>query len=326
MDDRSIPTYTAVEGWEQLPDGLIHRDVCGVAVNSEDRVLVLTRNDPRVIVYDRDGSFVTSWNESLFTNGTHGVRVGTDGSVYCVSNGDHTVRKFSADGDPEMIIGTPNAPSKTSNSGGQVEFGGPPFNAPTGLTLAPNGDLYVSDGYGNARVHQFSAEGTLIRSWGEPGTDPGQFNLPHAVWYTDDNRLLVADRENDRIQVFDPEGRFLEEWTDIQRPTDICMDKDGLVYVSELKWLEGETSGRLGPIAKELHGRVSILDRQGSVLSRIGGPDGEAAGSFWAPHAICVDSIGDLYVGEVCYSFGGFGKSGQLPEGTHTLQKLARDR
>ena len=326
MENKNVPTYSAVKDWEQLPDGMHHRDVCGVAVDSRDRVFVLTRGEARVIVYERDGSFVASWAEAHLTNGTHGVRVGPDGAVYCVNNGDHTIRKFSANGDPEMVIGTPGIPSNTGKAGGKVEFGGPPFNAPTGLSLAPNGDIYASDGYGNSRVHHFSADGNLIRSWGEPGTGPGEFNLPHAVWYTDDNRLLVADRENDRIQIFDPEGRFLEEWTDIQRPTDICMDQDGLIYVSELKWLAGEVSGRLGPINEELHGRVSILNRQGEVLSRIGGPDGERAGSFWAPHAICVDSVGDLYVGEVCYSFGGYGESGRLPPGTHTLQKLSRDQ
>jgi len=315
MNTRNVPGYTVVEEWEQLPEGLGHRDVCGMDVDAADRLYVLTRRDPRVFIYNRDGSFVKAWGEGVLTNGAHGICLAPDGAVFCVSSGEHTVRRFGSDGKLLMTIGTDGVAAEN----------GEPFNAPTGLTLRPDGEFYVSDGYGNSRVHHFSADGTLIRSWGEPGVGPGQFNLPHDVYYTADHRLLVADRENDRVQVFDPDGAFVEEWTHLQRPTDICMDSNGLIYVSELKWLEGETSKRRGPIKREEHGRVSILDTDGSLIERIGGSDGTVPGSFWAPHGICVDSAGDLYVGEVSYSFGGFGERGELPDGVRTLQKLARN-
>lgn len=321
--------FQAVAGWERLPEGFHHRDVCGVATDSQDRVYVLTRGEPRIIIYEKDGTFLTSWAEGLFTNRTHAIRIGPDDSVYCVDDGDHTVRKFNTDGSCVLTLGTPGQASDTGFDGAALESitrGGPPFNRPTCVAIAGNGDLYISDGYGNARVHRFTKGGELIRSWGEPGTGPGQFNLPHGIWCTDDGRVLVADRENDRIQIFDVEGKYLSEWTHVQRPTDIFVDSDGLIYVTELAWLEGQKSFRNGPISEKAHSRLSILDSDGRKLSQIGTADGAARGSFWAPHTVCVDSHGDLYVGEVCYSFSGMGGSGTLPEGIHTLQKLARTK
>ena len=240
MSRKSNLDYEAVADWEQLPQGFHHRDVCGVAVDSRDRVYVLTRGVPRVIVYERDGTFATSWAENTFTDRTHAIRIGPDDSVYCVDDGDHTVRKFNSDGRLLFTLGTAGVASDTGYDGSTIESikqGGPPFNKPTGVAVAPNGDLYVSDGYGNARVHRFSSDGVLLGSWGEPGVGPGQFYLPHSVWCTNDGRILVADRENDRIQIFDAEGRYRSEWTQIQRPTDIYIDSNGLIYITELAWL-----------------------------------------------------------------------------------------
>ena len=200
--------------------------------------------------------------------------------------------------------------------------GGPPFNRPTGVAIAPSGDLYVTDGYGNAKVHRFSADGSLIQSWGEPGIGPGQFNLPHDVWVAPDERVFVADRENDRIQIFGPTGMFLDQWTHLQRPTGLCI-RDGLIYVSELWWVPGARSFRLGKIEKDMPGRVSVLDLSGKVLARFG-YQGErtAPGNFIAPHGVCADSHGDLYVSEVTQTFAA--SKGLVPVGSHTFQKFAK--
>lgn len=319
-------TYQVVEGWEQLPDGLHHGDVAGVAVDSQDRVYVFGRRESRVIVYDRDGRFQAAWGEEFFTPRTHGITVGPEDTVYCVDEGRHAVFQFTPQGRLLATIGTPDTPSDTGYEGSlaSIRHGGPPFNRPTNLAVAPNGELYITDGYGNARVHHFSTEGTLLQSWGEPGTGPGEFNLPHGVAVADDGRVLVADRENDRIQIFDPEGDFLEEWTDVQRPTNIVIDRDGLVYVSELWRPAGDDSLRLGPIAEDRPGRVSVYERGGKLLGRWGGAERTAPGNFVAPHDVCVDSRGDVYVGEVTWTFGV--SRGQVPEGTHTLQKFTRIR
>lgn len=327
MATTSRLSFQVIKGWEQLPTGYRHLDVCGVATDSQDRVYMITRDEARVIVYESDGRFVTSWGEGIFTPRTHGITIAPDDSVYCVDDGDHTVRKFTADGKLLMTMGTSGTPSDTGYDGRSLDSilrGGPPFNRPTNLAIAPGGDLYVTDGYGNSRVHRFSAKGELIQSWGQPGTEPGHFNLPHGIFVAGDGRVLVADRENDRIQIFSPDGEFITQWTDVQRPTAICIDRDGLVYVSELWWRPGMKSYTHGAIVDDLPGRVSIYDLQGKLVTRWGSADRCAAGNFCAPHDLCVDSKGNLYVAEVTYTFAG--KAGLVPADCHTFQKFARDQ
>jgi DNA-binding beta-propeller fold protein YncE len=323
--------YEVIEGWEKLPKGYVHRDVSGVTVAPNDRVYLITRNDSRVIVYDRDGSFVSSWGDGVLTPRTHCIRFGPDGSVYTVDDGDHTIRKFTPDGKQLMILGTPGVASDTGYNPELVDHhsrlesitrGGPPFNRPTGVAITSNSEVYVSDGYGNARVHHFSADGRLIRSWGEPGIKPGQFNLPHDICITADGRLLVADRENDRIQIFSPDGDFLDQWTHVQRPTGLFIDREGLVYVSELWRRVGQRSFVHGVCEKDEPGRVSVLDPKGKVLARWGGSDRCAPGNFCAPHGICADSHGDIYVAEVTFTVAA--KAGLVPPDCHTFQKFAR--
>ncbi len=320
-----VPRFKVIEGWEKLPKGYTHKDVDGVAVDSKDCVYLMTRQDSRIIVYDREGNFLRSWGEGVFTPRSHGVAIGPDGSVYTVDDGDHTVRKFTPEGKQLMMIGTPGQKSDTGYDGktpATVLRSGPPFNRPTDVAVAPNGELYVSDGYGNARVHRFTAEGKLIQSWGDPGSGPGQFRTVHGIGISPDGRIFVADRENDRIQIFSLEGQLLEIWPHVQRPTDIAFGRDGLVYVSELWWRVGQTSFTHGPIKYDLPGRVSILDLKGNVINRWGSADRAAPGEFVAPHALCLDSRGDLYVGEVTWTFGV--SRGGVPEDAHTFQKFAR--
>jgi sugar lactone lactonase YvrE len=236
------------------------------------------------------------------------------------------VRKFTPDGKLLLTLGIRGQPSNTGYDGkalATIARSGPPFNRPTNLAIAPTGDLYVTDGYGNARVHQFSPSGTLVRSWGAPGTGPGEFRLPHGIAILADGRVLVADRENDRIQVFDLEGTYLEEWREIQRPTHLAVGPDGLVYVSELPWLRGQRSERFGEIIADRFGRVTALTDQGDVVARWGERAPGTPGAFTAPHGIAVDSRGDVYVAEVTYTIGV--APGLLPAGgAPTLQKLAR--
>lgn len=316
--------YEVVADWEQLPPDRAHRDVVGVAVDSRDRLFLLGRQEPVVLIYERDGTFVGSWGEGLFTERTHGLTIAPDDSVFIVDEGAQVVYKFTPDGELLLTIGTRGVASDTGYDGSleSIRRAGPPFNRPTNVAVAPSGDLYVSDGYGNARVHRFSATGELIQSWGEPGNGPGQFNLVHGVAVAADGRVFIADRENDRVQIFSSEGEFLGEWTDIQRPTNLCFDRDGRAYVSELWRKLADPSYRLGPTTEDRPGRVSVLAPDGRVLARWGGPERCAPGSFVAPHDICVDSRGDIYVGEVTWTFGV--SRGEVPDGCHTLQKFAR--
>ena len=319
--------YSVVEGWEQLPSGFEHRDVAGVAVDGEDRVFLICRGEHPVLVYDQKGNFLRSWGEGDFTYRTHGISVGPDGTVYCTDDGNHTVRRFTPEGKLLMTLGTLNTPSDTGYDGKDtktVSKPGAPFNRPTNLAVGPKGDLYVSDGYGNCRVHQFAPTGTLKRSWGVPGQGPGQFLLPHGLAVAADGRVFVCDRENDRIQIFSPDGEYLSEWTDTRRPTHVVFDGAGRAYVSELWWQPGQTSKRYGPAGSIRSGRVSVHDDNGGVITRWGGADPTAAGSFAAPHGIAVDSRGDVYVSEVTWTFAA--SRGHVPQGTHAFQKFALGR
>jgi DNA-binding beta-propeller fold protein YncE len=136
-----------------------------------------------------------------------------------------------------MTLGVMNTPSDTGYDGKNlmtITRGAGPFNRPTNIAVGPKGDLYVPDEYGNCRVHQFSSSGQLKRSWGSPGRGPGEFYLPHGIAVAADGRVFVCDLESDRIQIFSPDGEYLSEWTDIQRPTHIVFDAQGRAYVSEL--------------------------------------------------------------------------------------------
>ena len=208
----SAPKLEPVSNWEQLPTGLSHRDVAGVAVDKNDRVYLATRVRSCIFVYERDGTFVRTWGEGMFSDRLHGITVHPDGTLFVVDDAGHSVRHFTAEGKELAPIGPVGKPSDTGYDGTNVATvarSAGPYNRPTNIAVALNGDFYVSDGYGNARVHHFSPDGKLIRSWGEPGTGPGQFMISHGICVLPDGRVLVADRENDRIQVFDPKGAFL---------------------------------------------------------------------------------------------------------------------
>jgi DNA-binding beta-propeller fold protein YncE len=320
----TAPKLDVVEGWEKLPPGLSHRDAAAVAVGSDDRVYLATRVRSCIFVYERDGTFVRTWGEGMFTDRLHGLTIHPDGTLYVVDDAGHSVRHFTVDGKELAALGPVGSPSENGYDGtnlATVARSAGPYNRPTNLALAPNGDLYVSDGYGNARVHHFAPDGRLIRSWGEPGTGQGQFNIPHGICVVPDGRVLVADRENDRIQVFDPAGRYLTEWS-VQRPTHLVVGPDGLLYVAELWWRTGLRNPKSEEIAADRYGRISILDTSGRALGRSGGGPPATPGSFTAPHGIAVDSRGDVYVAEVTYTIGV--GPGVVPDGAPTFQKLGR--
>jgi len=203
-----------------------------------------------------------------------------------------------------------------------ITHGGGPFNRPTRLSVAPSGELYVSDGYGNARVHRFSATGEHLDSWGGPGTGPGEFNLPHSVWVHTDGRAWVCERENDRIQIFSPRGEFLEAWTNVQRPADLYIDGDERVYIGELAWEEGPNglTGRRWPETR--FAKVSVRDIDGNVLASWGGLDPCAPGNFASPHGLWVDAHGDIYVAEVTHT--ALSRYGRYKPTCHSLQKFVR--
>ena len=298
--------YELVEGWGQLPQGWTWGQVAGVACDSQDRVHVYTRTDHPYMIFDKTGCLVDHWGEEILDM-AHSVYVDVEDSVFILSHRAHFILKFNKNGKHTLTLGKRGKPSDTgytkegrvpaspwASGGGLptkngVAHGGPPFHQPTDIAVGDNGDIFVSDGYRNARVHKFSGDGKLLASWGEPGDaeklrntkdGPGLFHTPHGIWVHGD-RVYALDRENNRIQIFTTNGDFVDMWINLERPTDMYVDKEGIVYVSELE------------------DHVSILDLDGNLIGRFGSERSNAPGKFWGPHCIWVDSAGDLYVGEV---------------------------
>jgi DNA-binding beta-propeller fold protein YncE len=315
--------YAVEDDWAQLPEGASFVDAAGVATDSRDRVYVFNRGDYPVMVFDREGRFLLSWGEGRFVR-PHGITIGPDDRVYCTDDAGHAIHVFTTDGEQLATLGTPGLPSDTgatSTDYRAIRRGGPPFCFPTNLGIAPSGELFVSDGYGNARVHRFAPDGRLIQSWGEPGGDPGQFRIPHGIAVNADGIVFVADRENSRIQIFSPEGRLLEIWSDVARPCQVCAGPEGRIHVAELGFRAGMFPWNEPPEPDPTGGRVSIFDADGTLLARWGGGrDPMTPGDFFAPHDLCLDSTGALYVGEVTMSAGG--RRGLVPPECPSLQKF----
>jgi DNA-binding beta-propeller fold protein YncE len=218
------------------------------------------------------------------------------------------------------VDGEPSDTGATSIDYRTIVRSAPPFHFPTNVALSAQGEIYVSDGYGNARIHKFTANGELLHSWGEPGDGPGQFHVPHGIAVDDQGCVFVADRENSRIQIFTADGKYVTQWNDVARPCQVFIDKDGDVYVAELGFLSGMWPGTTA-VDGATGGRVSIFDRNGELKARWGGgQDPCAAGDFYAPHDICVDSHGDIYVAEVTMSAGG--NRGLVSPSCHSFQKF----
>ena len=311
--------YRVIENWAKLPDGWEFMDVGAVACDSKDRVYVFCRGEHPMMVFDRDGRFIKSWGEGVFTR-AHGLHIDKNDHLYCTDDGDHSVRKCTTDGKILLTLGVPGKPAPfMSNT---------PFHRCTHTALSPKDEIYVSDGYGNSCVHKYSPDGRLLKTWGETGTGPGQFNLVHNIVTDDDGWVYVADRENHRVQVFDGNGRYETEWKHLHRPCGLyCSCQKGakpLFFVGEL--------GPGMPVNlkyKNLGPRLSIVDHQGKLVARLGGEEGGGieVGRFMAPHGLAIDSHGDIYVGEVSYTNWKTSYPDQtMPRPLRSLQKLERVR
>lgn len=217
--------YRYIRDWARLPRGWTFGDadpslrpprsvVKGACMPSGD-IVVVARGAHPVLVFDQGGGFVTAWGEGQFTPWLHGVTAARDGSLWIIDSALHAATRHTPDGRLLQTLGEPGSPAPT--------WYGRPFNMPTGLAEAPDGTLYVSDGYGNRRVHRFAPDGTHLLSWGEPGDGPGQFALVHYLAVGADGTVYVCDRENDRVQLFDGEGKFLSGWRGFERPSDIAL-------------------------------------------------------------------------------------------------------
>jgi hypothetical protein len=287
----AVSRYEAIPNWGLLPHGMtFHGDATGVAVDAQDRVFIFNRGPNPVMIFDRDGNFLTSWGEGEFTS-PHEITIDKHDDVYLVDSAGHFVQKRTGDGQVVFTIGKPGEPAERHS--------GIPFNLPTDVAVHPEtGELFVSDGYGNSHIHRFSAAGELIQSWGEPGSAPGQFSLPHGIAVLPNDEVIVCDRENFRLQTFTTAGKFLRQCHAHHPSAVLYSEANDVLFV-----------GELGPVwyqhgLPNLGNRVVVMRRDGEVLDRIGAPEaGFRPDQFTAPHSLALDSRRDLYVAEVSRSY-----------------------
>ncbi|MYS21820.1 NHL repeat-containing protein [Streptomyces sp. DvalAA-14] len=305
--------YRVVPGWGDLPADWGVGDVAGVAVDG-DEIFVFSRSTHPMAVLNADGGLLRTWGEGEFTH-PHSVTVAPDRTLWCTDDGSHRVSHYTRDGQLLGHVGPVDGPSPFHS--------GRPFHRCTHTAVGPDGAVYVTDGYGNARVHKYAPDGELVLSWGTAGMGPGEFNLPHNIVCDPDGWVYVADRENHRIQVFDGDGRFETMWGNLHRPSSLYRTPgpDPVFLVGELGPVMRFSRGapNLGP-------RLSVLSDTGELLARIGTDTaGVGPGQFLSPHAMACDSRGDLYVAEVGETAWPQLFPGEpLPQPLRCLQKLER--
>lgn len=254
--------YDIVRPWGMLPKGLAFGAISHVAVDSKDHVYFYQRGTPPMLVFDNEGHFLTGWGDGRFLD-AHGIFIGPDDHIYVCNRDEHEVLKVRPDGTIVLTLGHRGKPALQA-----------PFNHPADVAVAPNGDIYVADGYGNSAVHRFSADGKHLQSWGAPGEGRRQFTTPHGIWVDPRERVFVADRENNRVQIFSPEGDLYGEWGDVYHPMDIYMDSAGTVYVTDQI------------------PRITMFSPDGKMLAR-------GRGATIGAHGVWGDSKGNLYLAEV---------------------------
>ena len=245
--------------WAKLLSGMTLQGPSGVAVDSSDQVYVFQRRGPCVVVFNPNGTVRGVWQRrDGVPADAHHIHVGPDDTVYLVDRDAHQVLFYDSAGELVKSVGTRDRAEMQA-----------PFNHPADVCVAPSGEMYVADGYGNSSVHRFSSAGDYISSFGSPGSGPGQFRVPHSIRVSNDGRVYVADRENHRVQVFTGDGEFITEWTDFKCPMGVHIDANQVVYVTDQI------------------PRISMYSLDGELLAR--------GRTFEGAHQVYTDSQGNIY-------------------------------
>jgi DNA-binding beta-propeller fold protein YncE len=253
----------------QLPPDVKLGAVSGVATDAAGNVLVFHRGEPPILVFEPGGKFIRSMGKGLFSS-PHGLRVAPDGNVWVTDNFNHTVLKLSPEGKVLLTLGVKDRRGVDERH----------FDRPTDIAFAKNRDVYVSDGYGNSRVVKFDKDGKFLLAWGSKGDKDGEFNLPHAVRVDSKGQVYVGDRENNRIQVFDPEGKFIRKIEGVA-PFGLFITKGDTLFVAD---------GRANRVVK--------MTAEGKVLASWG-EKGTGPGQFDLPHGVAVGADGAVYVCDI---------------------------
>jgi streptogramin lyase len=276
--------------WPKRPADAKWGDMPGIAVSAKDEVYLFTRAKPPVQVYDRGGKFLRAWGDDVLQT-AHYLKLDHQGNVWVADIGRHTVMQFTPQGKLLRTLGTPDQPGEDAAH----------LNKPTDMAVTPEGEVFVTDGYGNNRVVHFDAAGKFVKSWGRLGTGPGEFSLPHAIAMDSKGRLYVADRNNARIQVFDRSGKFIDQWRDLLVPWGITMTESDELWVCGSSPMPWAKVGLLScPPKDQVVMRFAPSGKLLQLWTIPKGEDGrERPGDVNWLHAAAVDSHGDLYVGDI---------------------------
>jgi DNA-binding beta-propeller fold protein YncE len=247
-----------------------------VAFDSKGHLWVLTRGNPSIYEFDNNGKFIRSFGQGLFTR-SHGLRIDTDGNIWATDVGAHTVMKINPEGQVLMTLGT---------KGQRGEWNGATqlLNEPNDIAIARNGDIFVAQGHtpganGDPRVLKFDKTGKFIKSWGGKGKEPGKFDVAHGLAFDAKGQLWVTDRENQRIQIFDQDGKYIKELKYSGLPCSLDIGSQNIFMVN----------GFAGQLLK--------LDLDGKVISATGKP-GKNLGEFGEAHMIAVSPKGDVFIAD----------------------------
>jgi DNA-binding beta-propeller fold protein YncE len=262
--------YAVDANWPKLPAGWTFQETPGIAVDSREHAFVFHRGPHTIMEFDKAGALVRSWGDDTFVR-PHGLKFDPQGNLWAADDGGHVVVKMDAQGRVVMVLGRKNTPGETNDL----------FNRPTDIAFAPNGDFYVSDGYGNSRVVKFNKEGKFLTAWGKKGTGESEFNIVHAVAVDKQGRVYVGDRENYRMQIFDANGKFLTAWKHVGSPWGVVITEDQMLYMCD-----GHNN------------RILKVNLSGEVLGVLSGP-GKLPGQVDYSHHIAVGSSGAIYVSEI---------------------------
>ena len=261
--------FEPVAGFPDIPPNVSLGRCSGVAVDSRAQVYLFHRGKPPILCFDRSGRFMRSWGDDLI-HSAHSLRIDRDDNVWVTDIGHHLVMQFDPQGKLLLALGTSDKPGTGNDQ----------FDKPTDIAFGNDGQVYVSDGYGNSRVMEFDGRGKFVRTWGRPGMGPGEFKIPHAVRVDPRGRVLVADRENKRSQVFNGQGTVESIW-DGFAPYGLELDPSGAIFVAD-----------------GLANQVLQLGPDGKVVHSWGGK-GNQPGQFNLPHMLALDRDGNLFVTEI---------------------------
>ncbi len=263
-------SYQVVPGFFKLPDHFNFGEASGVVLDQRGHIFIFNRGPQPLVEFTASGKFVRTIGDGLF-EGSHGLRSDPQGNLWTTDVTTHVVLRLNREGHVTMVLGRKGRAGETESL----------FNQPTDIGFGPNGEIFVTDGYGNSRVVKFDGQGQFIKAWGKKGNGPGEFNLPHTIVVDPRGRVIVGDRDNMRIQIFDLDGNYLAQWTPAGSPWGLQLTMDGFLFM-----VDGYAN------------RVVKLDLDGNVLGTFGEP-GKTEGHFAFAHSIAVGKQGEIFVAEI---------------------------